>query len=523
MKRVFLILTLAVCCLPLQAQGLSTMRRNAEKIARALYLVEHHYVDTLDMDRVIDKMLEGLMEQLDPHSSYIPQEKVESTNEPLDGSFEGVGIEFTLLTDTLVIQSVIAGGPSEAVGLRAGDRIIAVDGEPVAGVGMTSDGVRSRLRGPKGTKVTVTVLRGVLQQDFVIRRDTIPLESIDAAYNPEPGIVYIRLSRFAQRTAEEFLEALGRTAPRRPDGIILDLRGNGGGFMHVATILADMFLEKGRTIVRTEGSGIGHEDVAGDVTLYPDGPLVVLVDENSASASEILAGALQDWDRAVIVGRRTFGKGLVQRQYDLPDGSQMRLTVARYHTPSGRVVQSPYEKGHRDDYYQQARIRYEHGESFSRDSIALPDSLQYKTLRLGRTVYGGGGIMPDVFVPSDTTGVNRFLVSVIGSGLLSEYSYDYIDKHRKELEAKDINEFYKRWDKLGTEAFAGLLDFCREKGLEPGEGELEAGSPLLQTRLKALLARSALGTTGYWQVINREEDPAFRTALELIRKWPEVF
>ncbi|MBR1538282.1 MAG: peptidase S41, partial [Bacteroidales bacterium] len=211
------------------------------------------------------------------------------------------------------------------------------------------------------------------------------------------------------------------------------------------------------------------------------------------------------------------------RQYNLPDGSQMRLTVARYHTPSGRVVQSPYEKGHRDDYYQQARLRYDHGESFSRDSIVLPDSLKFKTLKLGRTVYGGGGIMPDVFVPSDTAGVNRYLVRVIGSGLLSEYSYDYIDKHRKELESKDIEAFYKRWDKLGAEAYAGLLDFCRDKGLEPGDGELEACAPLLQTRLKALLARAALGTTGYWQVINREEDPAFQAAMEVIRKWPEAF
>ena len=521
MKRLLGSCLLLFLCLPLFAQGGTSVRRNADKIARALYYLESRYVDTVNLDTMVDVMLEGLMAQLDPHSTYIPRDQVESVNESLEGSFEGVGIEFAVIADTVTVQRVIAGGPSEAAGLRAGDKLLEVDGEPAAGVGISNDDVRRLLRGPKGSWVQVTVQRGNDKQTFSIRRDTIPLDSIDAAYTPEPGIVYLKLSRFAQGTVDEFIEALRKNAKRRPEGIIIDLRGNGGGFMHVAATIADMFLEKDETIVRVEGGGNGvfEEDRASGRGFYKEGPLVVLVDENSASASEILAGALQDWDRAVIVGRRTFGKGLVQQQYDLPDGSEMRLTVARYHTPSGRVVQSPYERGKRDAYYLQARDRYSRGESFCLDSIALPDSLLYSTLKLGRTVYGGGGILPDVFVPYDTSRYNRYLVRVIGSGALSEYTYDYIDKHREALQADNLSDFLARYAPLEQQVFDGLVAYCRDKGIEPEEGELEGCEPVLRTRLKALLARGPLGLNGYWQVINREEDPEFRQALELIRRW----
>ena len=521
MKRLLGSCLLLVLCVPLFAQGDASVRRNAEKIARALYYLESRYVDTVNLDKMVDTMLDGLMAQLDPHSTYIPHDRVEAVNEPLDGSFEGVGIEYAVVADTVTIQRVIAGGPSEAAGLRAGDKLLEMDGEPAAGVGITNEDVRRLLRGPKGTWVQVTVQRGDNRLVFSIRRDTIPLESIDAAYTPEPGIVYLKLSRFAQGSVEEFIEALRKNAEHRPDGIIIDLRGNGGGFMHVAETIADMFLQKGETIVRVEGGGNGilEEDRATGRGFYREGPLVVLVDENSASASEILAGALQDWDRAVIVGRRTFGKGLVQQQYDLPDGSEMRLTVARYHTPSGRMVQSPYEKGHRDAYYLQARDRYARGESFSLDSIALPDSLQFQTLKLGRTVYGGGGILPDVFVPYDTSRYNRYLMKVVGGGALSEYTYDYIDKHREALQADSLEDFLVRYAPLEQQVFDGLVAYCREKGIEAEEGELEVCAPVLRTRLKALLARGPLGLNGYWQVINREEDPEFQKALELVKRW----
>ena len=523
MKCLCTIVLLLLCCLPVRAQ-ISSMRRNAEKIASALFYIQTRYVDSVDFDKAVDAMMAGLMEQLDPHSTYIPASQVATANEQLEGSFEGVGIEYVMLYDTLTIQSVILGGPSEAVGLRAGDKIVSIDGETVAGVGLKADDMRKRLRGPKGSRVTVKAMRDGKEREYVIRRDTIPLESVDAAYEPEPGVVYIKLSRFAQTSAEEFLDSLKAASKVRPKQLIVDLRGNGGGFMHVACFLTNLFLGDGQVIVRTEGNGVNRVDRSQGEGLFETEPLVVLVDEESASASEIMAGALQDWDRAVIVGRRTFGKGLVQQSYNLADGSEMRLTVARYHTPSGRMVQSPYERGKRDEYYRQARARYSHGESFSADSISLPDSLKYKTLKLGRTVYGGGGIMPDVFVPYDTTGINSYVMRAINSGLLSEFYYDYTDKHRKELAAKDFSAFQKQWDKKGDTVFGEMVSFFEEKGLKAAdEEELAAGTPILKTRLKALLARNALGNTAYWRVINSEMDPAFQEALHIVKNWSGDF
>jgi Periplasmic protease len=411
-----------------------------------------------------------------------------------------------------------------------GTRLYGLTAVSIAGTGITVDDVRSRLRGPSGTKVELVALR----QDedicdtieFTVVRGKIPINSIEASYVTEQGCLYLKLGRFALNTIDEVFAAF-RLSRTKPKAVIIDLRGNGGGYMHPSLILSDMFLKRGQTILYSEGAHYPRQDnLATGIGIFKTEPLVILVDEGSASASEIFAGAMQDWDRGLIVGRRTFGKGLVQRSFFLQDGSEIRLTVARYHTPSGRVIQTPYESGKRSEYYRKYYDRYVNGELFSRDSIQFPDSLKYTTLVQKRTVYGGGGIMPDYFIPEDTLGVNDFYVKLIRRGVLTEYANLYADSHRHELLADSLSfdGFCRNYEKIHAgPLFEGLIEYAAGKDIEPAEGEIAAAEHLIKVRLKSLMARTVFNTTGYWRVINNEADPEFKKALELIADWPKTF
>ena len=497
------------------------------KLQYAEMCINNLYVDSVDEQKLVEDAIRGMLDKLDPHSSYSTPKEVKELNEPLNGTFEGIGVQFNMMQDTLMVIQPVTNGPSEKVGIIAGDRIVSVNDTAIAGVKMSKEEIMKRLRGPKGTKVNLGVIRSGIKDrlNFTVVRDKIPVRSVDATYMIRPGIGYIRIGNFGAQTHDEFVESLEKLRSEGMINLILDLQENGGGYLKAAVDIADEFLQQNDMIVYTEGRTVQRSEYrAHGGGRFTEGKVVVLVDGYTASAAEIVTGAIQDQDRGLVVGRRTFGKGLVQQQYALPDGSEIRLTVARYHTPSGRVVQSPYERGHRDEYYQEIQARYDRGESFSLDSISLPDSLKYQTLKLGRTVYGGGGILPDVFIPYDTTGINRYFMRAVSSGRLSEFSYEYADKHRSELAAEDFAAFEEKWKKLEAGIFAEMVEFFAERGLKAeSEEELAECAPLLKIRLEALLARSALGSTAYWQVINRYDDPAFQEAMRIVKEWNGAF
>ena len=490
------------------------------KVGQTMFNINKYYLDTVNFKGISEELVKSIIAKLDPHSSYISAEDVKAMNEPLEGNFDGIGVEFALINDTLTIQATVPGGPSEKVGIKAGDKIVKVDGEIIAGTGLTIERVHKYLRGPKGTKVTVGVVRkgsDAQNIDFVITRDKIPLNSVDAAYEIEPGILYIKLSRFAATSYQEIMKFI-LTHQGERNGLILDLRGNGGGYLLAALQIANEFLDQGQLMLYTEGRTVRRmSEYANGRGLLTDIPVVVLIDENSASASEIVSGAIQDWDRGTIVGRRSFGKGLVQQQFDLFDGSQLRLTVARYHTPSGRVIQSPYEQGKAEDYYKAFYDRYEKGETFSKDSIHFPDSLKFKTLRLGRTVYGGGGIMPDLFIPAVTSHYTPFFGEIVRKGLLADFVNRYVDNNREQLQKryKTSSQFIDSFD-VTPKLFDQFLALCKSKGVEPVGQALEISGPELKKYIKAYIIRNLFDFNEYIRFLNTD-DIEVEKAIEIVK------
>lgn len=485
------------------------------KIATTLLYLQDYYIDSLDYNKLADIAVEAMVSSLDPHTVFLSKQQAEDADETMNGEFDGVGIEFAIIKDTITVQSVINGGPASKVGLLAGDKILNVDSIKLAGTKFTTTRVRDLLRGKRGTKVDVDVMRRGDPEihTYTITRDRIPLESVDATYEAAPGVLYIKLSRFAQNSGREIFEAV-RSLGKTPDGVILDLRGNGGGLLSACLAITNIFLSQGQLMVYTEGAHAKrHEEFATGRGIYQEGPLVILVDENSASASEILAGAIQDWDRGTIVGRRTFGKGLVQRELGYRDGSALRITTARYHTPSGRVIQSPYEEGKGEQYYQEHNERYARGESFSADSISFDESQKFSTLVKGRTVYGGGGIMPDIFVPRDTSYISSFYRLIASRSILQEFMNVYMDSRRADLRQK-----YSSWKDMEADgsvekAFGEFLEYAKSRGINPSEEDLKKSSGEIKLAVKALMARSIWDENAYYQVIN-SEDADYKAALE---------
>ena len=490
---------------------------NSQKLATTLYLIENFYVDTANIDKVTEDAIVAALKELDPHSAYISKKDVEKANEPLVGSFEGIGVTFQLIRDTITVISPTAGGPSEKVGIMAGDQFIKIDGEESVGKKVDNEYVQKHLRGKKGTKVTVSVKRGNEKEllDFEITRDKIPLNSINAAYMLDNHVGYIKLDRFAQESTAEFKEAFTKLQSQGMESLIFDLRGNTGGYLNTAIELVDQFITEDKLIVFTEGIHSPRQEWRSTKAgLYTIGKLVVLIDEGSASASEILSGAIQDHDRGVVIGRRSFGKGLVQRPFNLPDGSQMRLTTSRYHTPSGRCIQRPYEKG-AEDYAKEMEKRLKHGEYYHADSIHFPDSLKYKTDG-GRTVYGGGGIMPDIFIPVDTAYNSKLYTNLVRKGALNRFTTDFGLKHRDEIKAQYVDfEHFNKSFIIGSDLINGLKKAAEEAKVEWNEEQFKHSEKFLLLQMKALIARNVWETQQYYQVMSTV-DPGIQKALEVL-------
>ncbi len=488
------------------------------KIGRTFSLIESFYVDTAQMDKLTEKAIVEILKNLDPHSTYISAKDVKDMNEPLNGNFDGIGIQFNILRDSIIVIEPIAGGPSEKVGLKAGDRIITIDKEKVTGIGIATSGVRSKLMGPKGTKVNITIFRKGEKEilDFTIIRDKIPINSLDAAYmlNKETG--YIKLNKFAATTEKEFSDAVDSLRKSKMQNLVIDLRGNGGGYMMAATQIADKFFSDQKLLVYLTGRKTPRQDYKskGSGSLS-SARVIVLTDENSASASEILSGALQDWDRGVIMGRRTFGKGLVQNGFYLSDGSMIRLTIARYYTPTGRSIQSSYTGGY-DKYIENFYKRYTDGELMSADSIKMPDSLKYKTLVTSRIVYGGGGIMPDVFVGVDTSYNTSYFRKLAGKAVLNSFTLEYYDRNRTLINSKykSFADFRANFQ-FTPDDIKAFIAKGEAEGVKFDEAQYNISKDEINLILKGLVAANIWQISEYYQIIN-QNDKVIDKALEVI-------
>ena len=508
-----------------------TVSAGQQRVDEVMRLIDGNYTESPNMDLISEEAIKAMLKALDPHSVYIAAKDVKRANEGLEGNFEGVGISFQIVNDTIVVQSVIDGGPSEKVGIMIGDKLLSIDGINATGDSAVNDFVFRHLRGKKGTTVVVDILRQGSVYTFHIVRDKIPIYSIDTYFMANDTVGYIRLIRFARTSVDEFRKALKALKKQGMTSLMLDLRGNSGGFLDIAHGLASEFLERGQLVVYQEGrrtqrqdyraNGRGNfravRDANGDIK---QGRLVVLIDETSASASEIVAGAVQDWDRGTVVGRRSYGKGLVQRMFPLSDGGQIRLTTARYFTPSGRCIQRPYDEG--DDVYRQdINRRYNHGEMVNADSIHFADSLMYKTAH-GRIVYGGGGIMPDIFVPMDTMRLSDYYISLRGKGLLNTFPMQWADQHRRDPEVKTFELFLQNYDTFGLDSLLtaaalekGVVRDTEKEALEP---ERTAHSDhYMWLMLKAQVARNLFGIDYYYMVM-KDIDDGYKKALEVLAR-----
>ncbi|WP_294627056.1 S41 family peptidase [uncultured Bacteroides sp.] len=517
MNKIKTFLLLICLCATSAAQAQNFGSPAMRKLQMAEFAISKLYVDKVDENKLVEEAIIKMLAQLDPHSTYSDAEEVKKINEPLQGNFEGIGVQFQMIEDTLLVVQPVSNGPSEKVGILAGDRIVAVNDSAIAGVKMSTEEIMKRLRGPKGSKVDLKIVRRGVQDPlvFTVKRDKIPILSLDAAYMIQPKTGYIRINRFGATTAEEFKKAMKELQRQGMKEMILDLQGNGGGYLNAAIDLANEFLGQKELIVYTEGRAAKRSEFyAKGNGEFRNGRLIVLVDEYTASASEIVSGAVQDWDRGIIVGRRSFGKGLVQRPINLPDGSMIRLTISRYYTPAGRCIQKPYDST--TDYNQDLIERFNRGELMNADSIHFPDSLKVQTKKLSRIVYGGGGIMPDYFVPIDTTLYTDYHRHLVAKGVIIKFTMKFIESHRKELNSK-----YKKFEPfdekfaIDDNMMATLREMGDKEGVKFNEEQYRKSLPLIKTQLKALIARDLWDMNEYFRVMNTTNESVLK-ALEIL-------